>query len=254
MEEDRSSHPSCPCDGSSQKGYDDSLSGLGLEQNQKKEEAAGAGVGAAVEVDSEDEEKASVALQLGDTTCSWKAFRRGRGQKVIAFTYFEVDGNAKEAEQATLRKYLPGIRGNLEDINKHYPKEEGWTMRLYHDLGPAKLHRGHPICKLACEAADNLDLCNVNDNPMFGNASVLFPTIWRFLPLFDRQVRHSFSGNSIYKESEKEARLKTNSPYTVEKLLWGRKLCVSRQKMESNLDNHILPLPRRPQNFPSLYC
>jgi len=37
--------------------------------------------------------------------------------------------------------------------------------------------------------ANQLELCNVNQNPMFGNASVLFPTLWRFLPILDDQVR-----------------------------------------------------------------
>ena len=37
--------------------------------------------------------------------------------------------------------------------------------------------------------ANQLELCNVNQNPMFGNASVLFPTLWRFLPVIDDQVR-----------------------------------------------------------------
>ena len=40
--------------------------------------------------------------------------------------------------------------------------------------------------------ANQLELCNVNQNPMFGNASVLFPTLWRFLPILDDQVRQNF--------------------------------------------------------------
>ena len=39
--------------------------------------------------------------------------------------------------------------------------------------------------------ANQLELCNVNQNPMFGNASVLFPTLWRFLPVIDDQVRQT---------------------------------------------------------------
>jgi hypothetical protein len=32
------------------------------------------------------------------------------------------------------------------------------------------------------------DLCNVESNPRLGNASVLYPITWRFLPVIDVQV------------------------------------------------------------------
>lgn len=99
----------------------------------------------------------------------------GPHQKVIAFTYFK----ASQAEEQS-RKYLAGIEANVEAIGRFYP---GWKMRLYHNLDDDGW-----ICNLACVNHDKLQICNVNENPMFGNASVLFPTIWRFLPLLDDQV------------------------------------------------------------------
>ena len=57
------------------------------------------------------------------TTCSQKAYMRGFGQKVIAFTYFKG-----KAEQNEVRHYVQGIQGNLEVIGQLYG--QNWTMRL----------------------------------------------------------------------------------------------------------------------------
>jgi len=57
------------------------------------------------------------------TTCSYKAYMRGFGQKVIAFTYFKG-----KAEQNEVRHYVQGIQGNLEVIGQLYG--QNWTMRL----------------------------------------------------------------------------------------------------------------------------
>ena len=88
LEEDRSSHPSCPCDGSSQKGYD-SL----LQQTQEPKDIEKAASPSSTEL-----------ADFGDTTCSRKAFARGQAQKVIAFTYFEVAGKC----------HLYGMFGSLD--------------------------------------------------------------------------------------------------------------------------------------------
>ena len=60
------------------------------------------------------------------TTCSQKAYQRGLGQKVVAFTYFK--GKKQKVDQEEVRHYLEGIKGNLEAIGQLYGQE--WTMRL----------------------------------------------------------------------------------------------------------------------------
>ena len=43
------------------------------------------------------------------------------------------------------------------------------------------------LCELACREP-LFDLCDVEHNPRLGNASVLYPILWRFLPVIDVQV------------------------------------------------------------------
>ena len=95
-------------------------------------------------------------------------------QKVIAFTYFRGKGDSK--------KYVDGIRGNLEAIGQIYSATE-WTMRLYHNLEDLEDLLGPAIHQL-----QHLVFCDVNDHPLLGNASVIWPTLWRFLAILDDQV------------------------------------------------------------------
>ncbi len=44
------------------------------------------------------------------------------------------------------------------------------------------------LCRLACKE-DHLDLCQVSESPMLGDARWIVPTVWRFMPLADGQVR-----------------------------------------------------------------
>ncbi len=57
-------------------------------------------------------------------------------------------------------------------------------MRLYLEARTDKTD----LCDLACSES-NLDLCDVEQNPQFGNVSFIFPMVWRFLPVLDPQVR-----------------------------------------------------------------
>ena len=97
----------------------------------------------------------------------------GPRQKVIAFTYFR-------SSEDSSKRYVEGTRGNLEAIGQIYSATE-WTMRLYHnleDLEDLKIH----------QLQQHLVLCDVNDHPLLGNASVIWPTLWRFLAILDDQV------------------------------------------------------------------
>ena len=90
--------------------------------------------------------------------------------------------------QENSRKYVEGIRGNLEAIALIYGPE--WTMRLYHNLGENDIEELLPFSTSAGEK--QFVLCDINRNPLLGNASRLLPTLWRFLPLLDDQVLFLF--------------------------------------------------------------
>ncbi len=112
---------------------------------------------------------------LGDksgTTCGETAFKRGKGQKVLAYTFFSGVGDGK-------RRYLDGIQMNAEAASRLYPE---WFIRVYHnETDVAKL------CRIACSNS-NVDLCQVAETPMLGDVRWVMPTLWRFLPLADEQV------------------------------------------------------------------
>ena len=61
-------------------------------------------------------------------------------------------------------------------------------FRLYHNLQSEDLE----LLKFESEFVNQFELCDVNQNPMFGNASVLYPTLWRFFPVLDDQVKGRF--------------------------------------------------------------
>lgn len=114
------------------------------------------------------------------TTCSQQSYLLGRRQKVIAFTYFKP--RAVAGGGLNSRKYVEGILGNLEAIVLIYGPE--WTMRLYHNLGENDIEELLPFTAREKQFV----LCDINRNPLLGNASILLPTLWRFLPLLDDQV------------------------------------------------------------------
>ena len=119
-----------------------------------------------------------------NTTCDPSTWVRGPGQRVVAYTYFEHPAKAAKSKE---RNYLKGIRENLELIKKHYP---GFTMRLYYQV-PETSESGvmDELCELACKEP-MFDLCNAADNPRLGNMTVLYPLLWRFMPVLDLQVRN----------------------------------------------------------------
>ena len=146
----------------------------------------------------EAEQDVGMNYEATITTCSRAAWQMGSRQKVIAFTYFK----GRKDEEIS-RKYEAGIFGNLEAIGQYYNSEESledeaseWSMRVYHNLEDDDVD----LCRLACSNRESggrfgkkrrrppLVLCNVNRNPLFGNASVILPTLWRFLPMLDDQV------------------------------------------------------------------
>jgi len=59
-------------------------------------------------------------------------------------------------------------------------------MRLYYKVSDSSPMLPD-LCELACTEPD-LDLCDVEQIPRLGNASILYPILWRFLPVIDVQV------------------------------------------------------------------
>jgi len=119
-------------------------------------------------------------VALNATTCGEDAWRRGRHQRVIAFTFFEAT-DAQMAEEKENRQYLQGVEENLLLLPLLYP---GHVMRLYFQAGKQSFGK---LCELACKHP-NLDLCPTESNPKLGNATRLYPLLWRFLPAVDPQV------------------------------------------------------------------
>ncbi len=66
---------------------------------------------------------------------------------------------------------------------------------MYHNLTEGGSAMAE-LCRLACKE-DHLDLCRVSESPMLGDARWIVPTVWRFMPLVDGQVRGFFASWKI---------------------------------------------------------
>ena len=99
-----------------------------------------------------------------NTTCGESAFRRGSGQKVIGFSFYEHDDTRlKERKQNKSwinPPYFRGVKENLDLVATFYP---GWTVRLYHDLDPEDPLMD-TLCSYLCKY-HYFDLCQVNNLP-----------------------------------------------------------------------------------------
>ena len=82
------------------------------------------------------------------------------------------------------RDYFVGIERNLSLMKKFYGTN--WIMRLYYHLSKNSTN-WQRLCTLVCQDS-NIDICDVENNPKFGNISNVFPLNWRFLPSIDDQV------------------------------------------------------------------
>jgi len=141
-----------------------------------------------------------------NTTCGMSAFRRGSGQKVIGFAFYEKDN--KRREERKINKswdnppYFEGVKENLELVSQLYP---GWFVRLYHDL-----HKDDPLmatlCNYVCQY-QYFDLCDVRDFPstFLKAAELMFPMVWRFFPTLDPQVDYFLSRDLDSKVTAREA-------------------------------------------------
>ncbi|CAB4060741.1 unnamed protein product [Lepeophtheirus salmonis] len=134
-------------------------------------------------------------LSVNDTTCSFNAFKRGPDQKVIGFTFYEPN---PENTNKLNREYFEGISENLRLISKFYP---GFVMRLYYQARESDTIK--KLCNISCSNS-HLDLCDITEIPMLGNSSVLYPLLWRFLPVLDKQVSLFLSRDLDSRISQRE--------------------------------------------------
>ena len=113
-------------------------------------------------------------------------------------------GNTNPSEMnshkvSSQRKYFLGIKENLDLMRKLYP---GWTMRVYYQVNEYQADVMKKLCELACSEPE-LDICDINTIPKLGNASMIYPLIWRFLPVIDRQVDYFLSRDLDSRISER---------------------------------------------------
>jgi len=115
-------------------------------------------------------------------TCSSHSHRRGSGQKVVAFSYYEHDAkmSRKRIRTGEIKEshFIEGILINIQRLQEYYPE---FVIRLYHNTSlddPLMLR----LCELACQYSF-LDLCRVD--PEMGD---VFPMLWRFFPTLDPGV------------------------------------------------------------------
>ena len=120
-----------------------------------------------------------ITIPFENTTCGIDAFNRGASQKVISFTFFESSNEVPKNDN--IRGYFLGIRENLNLIQQYYP---GYVMRLYYQASKTVKEQ---LCEIACSES-SLDLCPASAIPKLGNATKVYPLLWRFLPTIDPQV------------------------------------------------------------------
>ncbi len=99
--------------------------------------------------------KPVLEVKSNTSVCSDYATGRGRGQKVVSYSYFRISqkNNTSDSDD-----YLEGISKNYEAIQSYYP---GFIMRVYtnvSEITEAKTHSD--LCNLFCNN-DNLDICDI---------------------------------------------------------------------------------------------
>ena len=171
---------------------------------------------------------------INSTMCSSYHAMKGKfHQKVISYSYYEPN-----KPDPYHRHYFNGIEKNLHDIKNKFGEE--WSMRLYIQMSIISASQRKFLCNLACNYPDVLEICDVENNPRFGNVSHMFPMNWRFLTAVDPQVDIAFSrdldSQFIHRELEavrqflnstKDFHFMRDHPHHKEDILggmWGVKL------------------------------
>ena len=113
----------------------------------------------------------------------------------------------EEREDKSKRNYLDGIKDNLQLIKEKYGSD--WIVRVYYHV--KSYDKDSPVMKQLCDLAcsePNLDLCDAPRNPRLGNATLLYPLLWRFLPVIDVNVDFYLSRDLDSRVSDREVGIK----------------------------------------------
>ena len=148
--------------------------------------------------------------------------------------------------------YYNGIQENLDGMNTFYP---GWTMRLHVDQRKMEKETQEKLCRLQCQDS-RLDLCPVNNLPMFGDISRVMGMTWRFLPLVDPDVdvmvsRDLDSRVTLREQAAVNQWISSNLPFhtmrdhpdhQVEIMggMWGARMDLGQRKLFSNLTQFLI--------------
>ena len=114
-----------------------------------------------------------------NTTCGYKAWQQGHGQKILSYTIY---GNST--------MFWVGINHLLFTAKIKYP---GWNVRIH--VIANKFSKAI-FCPLM-EMHNNLHVCDVTSLPEpLGNISTSLGKIWRFVPMADSMVDIMLSRDS----------------------------------------------------------
>ena len=132
---------------------------------------------------SKDKHKDQVLFN--ETACSYHAYRRGSGQKIVTYSYYKSTSRPSGKQNL----YLAGIKENLDLMPLLYP---GWVMQVYIDLDADDTNLSH-LYKLV-SSNPNIDLCHILNPP--GTHKKKTPDVlginWRFYAALDPQVKLMF--------------------------------------------------------------
>ena len=187
-------------------------------------------------------------------TCDmYSSLRRGKRQKVIAYTLF-----------GTNQFYYDKIRDVSKQIQKLYPD---WKMRVYHD---SSINRS-VVCDIECQTddngtlIDNSDFCDLSDFKAVSNGKIVrpveyvLPRMWRFLAVGDSFIdimmsrdtdsyifQRELDSVNVWLNSDKLFHIMRDHPqHTVEILagMWGFKLkdnkLLSRRIFDLSIDQNV---------------
>ncbi|XP_066974097.1 uncharacterized protein [Macrobrachium rosenbergii] len=117
---------------------------------------------------------AGIKRMYGESTCGdWATFR-GPHQKVVSYSVFGDFPN----------DYYLGMELLIPRIAEVYPD---WVIRFYHRMDLHNATVRNWLCDLSC-IYPQLDLCHVENLPVFGNITYAFGRVWRFAPMGDALV------------------------------------------------------------------
>ncbi|CAF0727155.1 unnamed protein product [Adineta ricciae] len=122
-------------------------------------------------------------LQWNRSLCSDRSDQRGPHQKVIVLSIYGSTSKYTDNPMFTWNaSIIPFLEPLVNEVKQLLPT---WIIRIYTDfVGSTQAQRDHLL------SFDNIDVCDVNNLPMFGTKVLTYlpGKMWRFLPVFDPLV------------------------------------------------------------------